>query len=250
MKVLNLGCGLKISNDANVINIDWSVYLRLSRIPLVKYLATYFLDNDRAKRIKSLSENIMVYNLAHGIPFGENSVDAVYHSHLLEHLDASVALLFLEEIFRVLIPGGIVRIVVPDFELLVREYIANVEECKLKPELMFDHDQFLVPLIEQCVRREAYGTSQQSGIRRFLENFLFGDARRRGETHQWMYDRFNLQAKLQATGFTEIRVLEYNSSGIENWHCFGLDTNQDGTQYKLCSLYMEARKPNGSGLKK
>jgi hypothetical protein len=42
-------------------------------------------------------------------------------------------------------------------------------------------------------------------MRRWLENRLLGDARHRGETHQWAYDRHTLTAKLQRTGYSAVR---------------------------------------------
>lgn len=75
-----------------------------------------------------------------------------------------------------------------------------------------------------------------------MENFLFGDARRRGETDQWMYDRINLPALLLSTGFTEIRVCSWNESEIENWVQGGLEFDENLNEYKLGSLYVECRK--------
>ena len=50
------------------------------------------------------------------------SVAAVYSSHMIEHLDRDEARAFLEEVWRVLSPGGIVRIAAPDLSLLIRDY--------------------------------------------------------------------------------------------------------------------------------
>ena len=47
------------------------------------------------------------------LPFGENSVELVYLSHVIDHLeDKSINRVF-SEIFRVLKPNGILRVVVP-----------------------------------------------------------------------------------------------------------------------------------------
>ena len=83
-------------------------------------------------RFKSLSDNdnIKVWNLSKGIPFDSATVDGVYHSHMLEHLDFDTARKFLLECKRVLKPGGIMRIVVPDFEILCQKYLSHIEVCK------------------------------------------------------------------------------------------------------------------------
>jgi SAM-dependent methyltransferase len=199
-----------------------------------------FVRGERLERFRSLPDNILVHNLAKGIPFNTDSVDVVYHSHLLEHLDKDVAAKFLIEIKRVLKPGGIHRIVVPDFEKACRAYIAHIESCDKQPIESRNHDSYIALLLEQSVRKEAFGTSQQKSLRRFFENLILGDARRRGETHQWMYDRINLKALLIDLGYKEVRVQDYNTSLIPNWTEYGLDIDENGNQYKPESLYVEA----------
>ena len=65
-------------------------------------------------------------NVLRGLPFGAGSVRHVFVSHFLEHLffprDVTP---FLAELRRVLAPGGIVRIVVPDIEQCIEAYDAN-----------------------------------------------------------------------------------------------------------------------------
>ena len=61
-----------------------------------------------------------------GLPFPDASVDAVYHSHMLEHLDDASARSFLLECHRILRPGGILRVVVPDLEGIARAYLREL----------------------------------------------------------------------------------------------------------------------------
>lgn len=63
-----------------------------------------------------------------GLPFGDRSVDAVYHSHVLEHLEADAGKKFLAECARVLRPGGILRVAVPDLESVARAYLAALDD--------------------------------------------------------------------------------------------------------------------------
>jgi len=211
---------------------------------VLRSLAPLLLNGERLQRFRALPDNILVRNLAFGIPFGDASVDVVYHSHVLEHLDREVAGKFLVECWRVLRPEGIVRVVVPDFERYCRDYLKHVELCeRLGAPAIAEHDRYFEPLLLQSVRREAFGTSQQRPLRRTLENLLLGDARRRGETHQWMYDRFNLTALLTASGFANVQILSFDTSRIPGWDRYGLDRNPDGTEYKPESLYVEAVKP-------
>ncbi len=234
-KLLNLGCGYKTTSAPGVVNIDWGIYLRIGRNPVLKRVAPYVIGPERTKRLRQLGDNIVVHDLSKGIPASDASVDAVYHSHLLEHLDRPIAEGFMREIRRVLRPGGIQRISVPDLEGYARALLADIESDN------GNHDQYVEAIIGQSVRREAMGTSLQRQPRRFIENVLMGDARKRGETHQWMYDFRNLSQLLERTGYSEIRRVDFNESAIPGWDDFGLDRDEDGGEYKPESLYVEAR---------
>src|ERR1700761_5516850 len=109
--ILNLGCGTRTSAIAT--NIDWSPYLRLRRSPTGRRLARLWLRGYRTTAFNGLAEDIVVHDLRRGIPAADATVDAVYHSHLLEHIDRDRVDGFLREVHRVLKPGGIHRIVVP-----------------------------------------------------------------------------------------------------------------------------------------
>jgi len=242
IKILNLGCGTKVSLSQDVINIDWSVYLRLKRNRLLRTVVPLLLKGERLNRFNTLSNNIMVHNLAKGLPFASDSIDVVYHSHLLEHLDRDIARIFLLEIKRILKSSGIQRIVVPDLEKACEAYISHISICENNPDEASKHDQYVATIIEQSVRKEAYGTSQQQPVRRFVENAFLGDARQRGETHQWMYDRVSLTALLVGLGYKNIVLQNYNTSLVQNWNQYGLDLDEHSDQYKPESLYIEAQK--------
>ena len=226
--ILNLGCGTRTS--AACVNIDWSIHLRLKRWHLA-----WLAGSERRQKIDAMAANVVVHDLTKGIPAASGSVDAVYHSHVLEHIDRAGAPGFMREILRVLKPDGIQRIVVPDLELLARQYLEHFGEA--------GHDDRVAEMIEQMVRGEAYGTSTQRPLRRRVERLVLGDARKRGEAHRWMYDRTSLAGLLTQTGFAEIEVASSDVSAIPGWNEIGLDLLEDGTPYKPGSLYMEARRP-------
>jgi len=93
MTLLNLGCGQRFHPDW--MNIDF-----VSHAP-----------------------EVMAHDLTTGIPVPDNSADAVYHSHVLEHFSKSNGAAFIQECFRVLKPGGVLRVVVPDLEALALQYV-------------------------------------------------------------------------------------------------------------------------------
>jgi SAM-dependent methyltransferase len=232
--ILNLGCGTRTS--PLTVNIDWSLYLRAARSRFGQHVAPIVLRGYRLEAFRAIDGEIVVHDLRKGIPWPDASVDAVYHSHVLEHIDREATPAFLAEVLRVLLPGGTHRIVVPDFEAPVRRYLASLD--REAP----DHDETLVPLLGQSVRREASGTSKQRPARRRIENLLLGDARTRGETHQWMYDRVNLRRCLERAGFVDCEPVGPTQSRIPDWDATHLDTDPDGTVHKPGSLWMEASK--------
>jgi len=62
--------------------------------------------------------------------FDDNSVDLIYSCHLLEHFRRDQVEGILKEWYRVLKPGGILRLAVPDFEKLVEVYL-KTKDLKL-----------------------------------------------------------------------------------------------------------------------
>jgi predicted SAM-dependent methyltransferase len=64
-----------------------------------------------------------------GLPFRDASASYVFSSHILEHFYyPGEALFVLGEIYRVLEPGGVVRLVVPDIEQCIMAYVNNDRE--------------------------------------------------------------------------------------------------------------------------
>jgi predicted SAM-dependent methyltransferase len=64
----------------------------------------------------------LAWNLARPLPLPDDSVDAIFHEHLLEHLPLDKGIAFLRECDRVLKPDGVIRIGVPDAGALIDSY--------------------------------------------------------------------------------------------------------------------------------
>lgn len=64
----------------------------------------------------------LAWDLAKPLPFESSSAEAIFHEHVLEHLTLAQGFAFMKECRRVIQPGGIVRVGVPDAERYVRSY--------------------------------------------------------------------------------------------------------------------------------
>jgi SAM-dependent methyltransferase len=128
-------------------------------------------------------------NVLWGLPFTSGQCQFVFLSHLLEHLfyptDASA---LLKEIHRILMPGGLVRIVVPDIAKCIEAYTQN--------NLGF---------FQSRVEHWGEGDGQATRLEHFLAYAGAGpDPAWLFEAHKFGYDYETLERALQRTGFSEI----------------------------------------------
>jgi len=65
------------------------------------------------------------WDLRSALPFDNCSTEMIYSEHVLEHLHKPDALKLLGECYRILKPGGLMRIGVPDAELYLRAYVED-----------------------------------------------------------------------------------------------------------------------------
>ena len=128
MNMLNLGCGNRF--HPKWVNVDFS----------------------------SIGDGVIAANLAKGIPFPEAHFDVVYHSHVLEHFSRADAVYFLEECWRVLKPGGILRVAVPDLEKIARAYLDALKKVQGGDEIYeANYDWLLLEMYDQTVRNISGG---------------------------------------------------------------------------------------------
>lgn len=92
-------------------------------------------------------------DLSQPLPFEDGTYDAVYSSHVLEHIDRSRVPALLGEFFRVLKPGGVIRVVVPDLEKVTREYLRQLDAAaEGDATAVAKHEWVTLELIDQMTR--------------------------------------------------------------------------------------------------
>lgn len=202
---VNLGCGQ--SPTAGWTNLDNSLTVRLASTPLARLL------RGRASFIDIAKKHDIKYGGATQIPLPGNSVDVLYSSHMLEHLDREEASMFLREAFRVMKPGATLRLAVPNLRYHVTNYINSG-----------DADKFM----EGIFTSESKPKSLVAKLRyAFFTGF---------RQHHWMYDERSLLRLVQRSGFKSAVVLQAGTTTIDDPGALDL-SEREGE-----SLYVEAMK--------
>jgi predicted SAM-dependent methyltransferase len=193
--MLNVGSGPAAA--AGWVNIDGSWQARLAGHRWLARAISKMLGVE----VGHWPPGVQYRNVKQGLGYEDGSVAAVYASHLVEHLYREEALTLLREIRRVLKPGGVCRIVVPDVAAIVGWYLAN--------------------------RREPAAQKQQPSSDLLMGMMLLRPARPRGRgllglvrqwtdlhEHKWMYDEEGLLALFAEAGFTDAQPRAFLSSAM------------------------------------
>ena len=110
---------------------------------------------------QGVESHVTSVNLLRRLPFSDAAFDVVYSSHVLEHFSPGQADFVLSECYRVLMPSGILRIVVPDLEDTCREYLQTLaidDDDDLKRQ---KYDWIVIELLDQLVRSKPGGQMEQ-----------------------------------------------------------------------------------------
>lgn len=146
----------------------------------------------------SINEFVLAHNLLKGVPFENESFSVVYHSHVLEHFSKSDGHSFLDECYRVLKKEGIIRVVIPDLEKIVRNYLQFLEQGIDNPKDVYieeNYDWTMLEMYDQVVRNKSGGD---------MINYIIQE---NNINDHFVFDRLGEEAK---------KIRELNSQFVKN----------------------------------
>jgi predicted SAM-dependent methyltransferase len=152
------------------------------------------------------------WDVTRGLPFADGYIGGIFTEHMLEHIPFAKALGILRECRRVLKPGGLLRVIVPDGELYLSEYAKHLRgETSSMPYASGDAANF------------AIATPIVSINRIFREH-----------GHCFIWDYETLRAALLHAGFAQVDRRQFSE---------GSDPRllRDTPSRRVESLYVEAR---------
>ena len=149
-------------------------------------------------------------------------VGGIFSEHAVEHLTYGQAAQLFSESFRILRPGGRLRIIVPDLSLFIRAYCAS-------DTLWFDEwERLYFTESEDAERRKRRLTTPLEAISFVTQEY--------GHVSSWDFD--TMKAALSRAGFAGIEKCSYRQGSDER-----LLRDMDAPDRRFVSLFVEAVKP-------
>jgi predicted SAM-dependent methyltransferase len=195
--LVHVGCGSVTPREW--VNLDASWNLLAARVPGLRRVlkAMGFISTEAARH--AWADNIRYCDVSRGLPFRDGEAAVVYASHVLEHLTPLQARNLTREAYRVLKPGGVLRLVVPDLERLARLYLqerANGAGYGNAADKFMEHLRTCPDYSGSALPLKLY--------RAYLDTL----------SHKWMYDTASLTALMAEVGFMELSSRTYLDSRI------------------------------------
>jgi predicted SAM-dependent methyltransferase len=126
-KAINIGCGYVY--DPSWVNVD----------------------------LNPINKSILKIDLRKKLPFEDGSFKYAYSSHVLEHLTTVEAENLIDEVYRIMKPGGVFRILVPDLETICMEYLKNLKKAYNQGKYLCDYQWIKLEMFDQITREKTGG---------------------------------------------------------------------------------------------
>ena len=181
---LNLGCASRLLDD--YINVDMDSLEEITkRYPNLTI-------NDKQKFLQC-----DVLNL----PFEDSSVSEVRADAILEHMSFLEEPLFFREVARVLKPGGMINISIPDFEYMVTKWLEAEDNWK---DFFRNDDEAIRQ--EHWFGQHSYSYDSRWG---YLIAGFFGPQNGEGQFHKNAYTESKMLAIYSKIGFENVDITRF-----------------------------------------
>lgn len=136
---------------------------------------------------------VINHNVTEGLPFTDSSVISLYSSHFIEHLNFTEGKNFLKEGYRVLKPGGIIRIVCPDLTIWLDKLTAK------------EVDRDFFNTYKQFVDIDYFENYLYSEVDNLKTKFQVFNSMILNWEHKWMWEYESFKLELENIGYKNIK---------------------------------------------
>ncbi|NCA26494.1 MAG: methyltransferase domain-containing protein [Methylophilaceae bacterium] len=138
----------------------------------------------------------IVWDLLKPLPFPDHRFAGIFTEHCLEHFDLNQLERIVSEVYRILQPSGVVRIIVPDLALYVKAY------SNRKSGQTGDNIENLGTSL--AINRVFYSGHDWMSVSRWIN-----------DGHHFIHDFDSLSGILKKTGFSEIEQCSFGQGKYE-----------------------------------
>ena len=120
---------------------------------------------------RSADGKVNYHDLREPLQFADNTFDAADATHVFEHLTPEEGRRFAGELYRVLKPGGVCRVSVPDLERACQDYLRCLDKCRKEPSAnnVYRYQWSVWEIFEQIVRERSGGRMLEALTREDLD---------------------------------------------------------------------------------